>query len=387
VKSNDTRPEPESFLDLVPRGHKGLLKVYVGAAAGVGKTFRMLEEAHQLRAKGVDVVLALVETHGRAETAERIGDLEVIPRRRVEHRGAVFEEMDLNAVISRKPEVAIVDELAHTNVPGSGHPKRYQDVEDLLAAGINVITALNIQHIESLNPLMKRVTGIDVRETVPDSLIARADQVVNVDVSVEALRERLREGKIYPAHQIEHALRNFFKPGNLTALREVALREVARSLNRQREDSEALRREGGRRPEVSERVMVGLSSNPTDAEHLLRKACRIAGQLNADWFAVHVETPRESVRKIDTLGFSRLLDNINLAGDLGAETVWLKSDDVVRAMLEFAREKGVTRIVIGRSHQPFWRRMLRRDVPARLLNTARGFDIEMISDPSGEEAQ
>jgi two-component system, OmpR family, sensor histidine kinase KdpD len=386
--SNDSRrPEPESFLDLVPRGQKGLLKVYVGAAAGVGKTYRMLEEAHELRAKGVDVLLALVETHGRAETAQRIGDLEVIPRRRVEHRGAVFEEMDLDAVLARKPEVAVVDELAHTNVPGSGHPKRYQDVEDLLAAGINVITALNIQHIESLNPLMKRITGIDVRETVPDSLIARADQLVNVDVTVEALRERLREGKIYPSHQIEHALRNFFKPGNLTALREVALREVARSLDRQREDREALRREGGRRTEVSERVMVGLSSNPTDAEHLLRKACRIAGQLNAGWYAVHVETPRESVRKIDTLGFSRLLDNINLAGDLGAETVWLKSDDVVRAMLEFAREKGVTRIVIGRSHQPLWRRMLRRDVPARLLSTARGFDIEMISDPGGEETK
>jgi two-component system sensor histidine kinase KdpD len=385
--SNDDRPDPESFLDLVPRGHKGLLKVYVGAAAGVGKTFRMLEEAHELRAKGVDVVLALIETHGRAETADRIGDLELIARRPVEHRGAEFEEMDLDAVLARKPEVAVVDELAHTNVPGSGHPKRYQDVEDLLAAGINVITALNIQHIESLNPLMKRITGIDVRETVPDSFIARADQLVNVDVTVEALRERLREGKIYPSEQIEHALRNFFKPGHLTALREVALREVARSLNRQREDSEALRREGGRRTEVGERVMVGLSSNPTDAEHLLRKACRIAGQLNADWFAVHVETPRESVRRIDTLDFSRLLDNINLASDLGAETVWLKSDDVVRAMLEFAREKGVTRIVIGRSHQPLWRRMLKRDVPARLLNTARGFDIEMISDSGGEEPQ
>jgi two-component system sensor histidine kinase KdpD len=383
--TSDKRPEPESFLDLVPRGRKGRLKVYLGAAAGVGKTYRMLEEAHELRARGVDVVLALIETHRRAETAERIGGLELIPRKRVDYRGTLQEEMDLEAVLARRPEFAIVDELAHTNVPGSGHPKRYQDVEDLLAAGINVITALNIQHIESLNPLMKRITGIDVRETVPDSFVARADQLVNVDVTVEALRERLREGKIYPSHQIENALRNFFKPGNLTALREVALREVARALDRRRTDSEALRREGGRRTEVSERVMVGLSSNPIDAEHLLRKACRIAGQLNAEWFAVHVETPRESVRRIDTRDFSRLLDNINLAGDLGAETVWLKSEDVARAMVEFARDRGVTKIVIGRSHRPFWRRMLGHDVAARLLGMARGFDIELVSDsPDGE---
>jgi two-component system sensor histidine kinase KdpD len=384
--TSDKRPEPESFLDLVPRGRKGRLKVYLGAAAGVGKTYRMLEEAHELRARGVDVVLALIETHGRAETTERIGNLEVIPRKRVDYRGTFQDEMDRDAVLARRPEVAIVDELADTNIPGSGHPKRYQDVEDLLAAGINVITALNIQHIESLNPLMKRITGIDVRETVPDSFVARADQLVNVDVTVEALRERLREGKIYPRHQIENALRNFFKPGNLTALREVALREVARALDRQRTDSETLRREGGRRTEVSERVMVGLSSNPTDAEHLLRKACRIAGQLNAQWFAVHVETPRESVRKIDTRDFSRLLDNINLAGDLGAETVWLKSEDVVRAMVEFARDNGVSKIMIGRSHQPLWRRMLGRDVAARLLGMARGFDIELLSDPPAGES-
>jgi two-component system, OmpR family, sensor histidine kinase KdpD len=385
--NHEERPEPESFLDLVPRGQKGRLKVYIGAAAGVGKTFRILEEAHQLRAKGVDIVLALIETHGRAETAEKIGDLEVIPRRAVEHRGVTFEEMDVDAVLARKPEVAVVDELAHSNVPGSGHPKRYQDVEDLLVAGINVITALNIQHIESLNPLMKRVTGIDVRETVPDLFVARADQLVNVDVTVEALRERLREGKIYPGPQIEHALKNFFKPGNLTALREISLREVARSLNRQREDAEALRREGGRRTEVAERIMVGLSSNPIDADHLLRKACRIAGQLNAEWFAVHVETPRESVRKIDTRDFSRLLDNINLASDLGAETVWLKSVDIVRALLEFAREKGITKIVIGRTHQPLWRRFLRLDVPMRLLARARGIDIEMIGDAADSEEQ
>ena len=294
----EERPAPESFLDLVAERRKGRLKVYVGAAAGVGKTWRMLEEAHELRDKGVDVVLGFIETHGRADTVAKRGDLEVVPRRRLDYRGVPMEEMDVDAILAREPEVALVDELAHTNVAGSKHEKRYQDIEELLAAGINVITAMNIQHVESLNPMMKRLTGVDVRETVPDSFLARADQIVNVDVTVEALRERLREGKIYPADQVEHALKNFFKPGNLASLREVALREVARGLSRQREGREALQREGGRRTYPTERVMVGLSSNARDSGKLLRKACRIAGQLGADWYAVHVETPSEAVSRI-----------------------------------------------------------------------------------------
>lgn len=377
---DEERPEPESFLDLVPEVQKGRLKIYLGAAAGVGKTYEMLEEAHQLRAKGVDVVLGFIEPHGRTDTAEKIGDLELIPRRKIPYRGIIVEETDLDAILARKPEVVVIDELAHTNAPGSKHDKRYQDVEELLANGINVITAMNIQHVESLNPLMKRVTGVDVRETVPDSFLARADQIVNVDVTVEALRERLREGKIYPREQIEQALKNFFKPSNLASLRELALREVARDLSRQREDREALKREGGRRPELAERIMVCLSSNPTDADRLLRKASRMAGQLNADWFAVHVETPAESVQKVRTRDFVSLLDNINLAGDLGAETVWLKSDDVVKAVLDFAREKSVSKVMIGRSHQPLWRRWLQRDVPVRLIAQGRDLDIEIVAD-------
>ncbi len=380
---DDGRPEPETFLGLESQPRKGRLKIYIGAAAGVGKTWRMLEEAHELRAKGVDVVLAFIETHGRAETAEKIGDLEIIPRRRVEYRGVVVEEMDLDAVLARKPEVAVVDELPHTNAPGSRHEKRYQDVEELISHGISVITAMNIQHIESLSPLIKRITGVEVRETVPDSFLARADEIVNVDVSVEELRERLREGKIYPAPQAEQALRNFFKPANLQALRELCLREIARGLSRQREEREAVKREGGRRPQTSERVMVGLSSNPADGGLLLRKAARIAGQLNADWYAVHVETPQESIRKISTRDFVALLDNINLASDLGAETVWLKSDDVVKAMLDFAREKGITKIIVGRSRQPWWRRLWRGNIPLRLVAQAPDLDVEIV----GEEAK
>ena len=382
---DDHRPDPESFLDLVARPLKGRLKIYIGAAAGVGKTYKMLEEAHQLRAKGIDVVVGLVETHNRAETMAKIGDLEVVPRRSFEYRGTMLNEMDLDAIIARKPEVAIVDELAHTNAPGSKYEKRYQDIEELMSHGISVITAINIQHIETLNPLMRRITGIEVREVVPDSFIAKADQIVNIDVTVEQLRERLREGKIYPAAQVEQALKNFFKPSNLTSLRELTLREVARGVNRQRQEQEALRREGGRRQQVFERVMVGLSSNPGDGERLLHKAARIAGQLNADWFAVHVETPQESVRKIDTANFVALLDNINLAGELGAETVWLKSADPVKAMLDFAREKGVEKIIIGRTHQPFWRRWLRKAVTERLLAEAKDLDIEIVGDQALEE--
>jgi two-component system sensor histidine kinase KdpD len=381
----DKRPEPEAFLDLAPHSQRGLLKIYLGAAAGVGKTCRMLEEAHQMRQRGVDVVIGFIETHGRAETADRAIGLEIVPRRRLDYRGVTIEEMDLDAILARKPEWAIVDELPHTNAAGSRHEKRWQDVEELLAAGVNVITAMNIQHLESLNAVVRRITGVEVRETVPDSVLARADQIVNVDLSIEGLRERLREGKIYPADHVEQALKNFFKPSNLTSLRELALREIARGLNRRREDLETRRREGGRRTLVADRLMVGLSSNPRDSASLLRKASRIAGQLNADWYAVHVETPAESVARIDTRNFVKLLDNINLAGDLGAETVWLKSDDVVRALVEFAREHGVTKIIVGRTSQPFWRRMLGRTVPLRLVAAAPDLDVEIAAVAAPEE--
>ena len=209
----EERPAPESFLDLVAEQRKGRLKIYVGAAAGVGKTWRMLEEAHELRDKSVDVVLGFIETHGRADTMAKVGDLEVVPRRKLDYRGVAMEEMDVDAILARKPELAVVDELAHTNVAGSKHEKRYQDIEELLTAGINVITAMNIQHVESLNPMIKRLTGVEVRETVPDSFLARADQVVNVDVTVEALRERLREGKIYPLGADRTRAQKLFQAG------------------------------------------------------------------------------------------------------------------------------------------------------------------------------
>jgi two-component system, OmpR family, sensor histidine kinase KdpD len=381
----DHRRDPEAFLDLVPQAKKGTLKVYLGGAAGVGKTYRMLDEAHRLRADGHDVVLGFIEAHARAETAARIGDLETVPLREVAYRAVVLKEMNLEAILARAPEFAIVDELAHTNAPGSRHNKRHQDVEELVANGINVITAFNIQHLESLNQMVRRMTGVEVKETVPDTFLAKADQVVTIDISVEELRQRLREGKIYPPDQVEQALRNFFKPGNLAALRELALREVARGQSRSRAEMELLKRERGRRTLVGERLMVCLSSNPDGSEDLLRKAARSADRFNADWYAVHVETPDESVQKISTSDFRALLDNINLAADLGAETVWLKSPDVVKALIDFAGEHKVTRIVVGRTHPTFWNRLFHRSVARQLISAATDFDIELVSQGGSED--
>src|SRR6266851_5701818 len=360
-----------------PRQRTGGSKMYLGGDAAVGKTYRMLEEAHQLRAEGHDVVLGFIETHGRAETAARMGDLECVPLKKISYRGVLLEEMDVDAILARKPEFAVVDELPHTNVTGSKHSRRYQDVEELLDHGITVTTAFNIQHLESLNQMIRRTTGVEARETVPDTFLARADEVVTV--SVEELRHRLREGKIYPPDRGEQVLRNFFRPGNLAPLRELALPEVAREQSRHREELELLQREGGRRSGVSERVMVCLSSNPEGSEELLRKGARAAAQMNTEWYAVHVETPKESVQKISTADFRSLLNNINLAADLGAEVVWLKSPDVVKALFDFAREKKITRIIVRRTHPTLQNRLSRKSLTNRILAQARDFDVQVVA--------
>ncbi len=385
--AEEERRDPESFLGLEAESPKGKLKLYLGGAAGVGKTYRMLEEAHQLRAEGRDVVLGLIEPHQRKETAALIHDLEVIPLREISYRGATLKEMDVDAILDRKPEYVVVDELAHSNAPGSRNRKRYQDVEELLAAGINVITALNVQHLESIGPVVKRITGVEIRETVPDSFLTRADQLIDVDISVEALRQRLREGKIYQAEQIENAFKNFFKPANLAALRELALREVARDQRRKREERELVKREGGRHshPALEERIMVCLSTRPANSQQLLRKACRAAGELNIDWFAVHVETPKESAQKISTADFRMLLDSINLAADLGAEVVWLKASDVVQAILDFAHDKRITRIMVGRTRPGLFSHLFDRSTMRRLIDKARDFDVQVVSDGDGGE--
>jgi two-component system, OmpR family, sensor histidine kinase KdpD len=370
------RPTAQDFLELVERSKRGRLKLYIGFAAGVGKTWRMLEEAHALERRGVDVVAAFVETHGRAETAALIGDLEVVPRRRIEYRAVIVEELDLEAVLGRAPAVAIVDEIPHTNVPGSKNRKRYQDVLDLLGAGINVIGALNIQHLESLNELIARNTGVTVRETVPDGFVDQADQVVNLDLAVEDLVERLRAGKIYPPDKIRWALEHFFRDANLATLRELSLREVAESLDR----SAAQRTPIGAPPQrAAGRVMVCLSSNPPHALALLRRGSRMAGRLNTDWYVVYVETPREAPERIDSEAQRHLLANIEKAGELGAEVVRLKSSDPVAALIDFARSHRVSDVIIGRTDLPWWRRVLGTSVLERLVRVAAGLDLHIVS--------
>lgn len=376
----DGEPGSHTIRDVTEAPKKGTLKVYLGAAVGVGKTYRMLEEAHQLRSEGRDVVLGFIETHGRHETASLIDALEVIPLREVPYRGVVLKEMDVDAILARRPEFAIVDELPHTNVPGSLNHKRYQDVQQLLAAGINIITALNIQHVESLAPIVKRLTGLTIRESVPDAFLARAEEIVDIDVSVEELRERLREGKIYPIQQVNLALRNFFQPSNLSALRELTLREVARDIGRRREEQALLSGNEAPHQLFGERLLVCLPSDPHAAEGLLCKGWREAGAHDAIWYALHVETPEESLRKISTSDFRALLDNVNLAIDLGAEFTWLKSSDVAGAIIEFAHERRISKIILKRPRISFWNQFYHHSIADRLFREARNFDVEAVSD-------
>lgn len=369
------------FLQLLTQRDRGKLKLYVGSAAGVGKTYRMLNEAHDLRRRGIDVVIGFVETHGRSETDAEIGDLEIIPRQKIEYRGVVLEEMDLGAIIVRRPQVAVVDELAHSNVPGVQYRKRWQDVVALLDAGINVIAAVNVQHLESLNDVIAATLGVTVRETVPDWLVATADQVINLDISAEDLRERLREGKIYKPEKIEAALRNFFTEENLTTLRELALREVASSVDRTREA--IVQREVGtsvrKTAKTVDRVMVAMSSNPPYTAALLRKASRIAGRLNSDWFCVYVQTPDESADRIDSTVQRKLVSNIQLAQSMGAEVVKLVSDNVALALRTFAEERAVSLIIVGQSQRSRWSRLLRDTVVDQLMSHAQGFDVLVAS--------
>ncbi len=381
------RARAEDFLELVQRTRRGGLKLYIGFAAGVGKTYRMLEEARSLRKRGVDVVLGFVETHGRADTLALVEGLELVPRRKVEYRGVVVEEMDLDAILARKPAVCVVDEIPHTNAPGGKNRKRYQDVLDILAAGINVIGALNIQHVESLKDVVEKASGITIHETVPDSFLKEAVQVVNLDLAVEDLVERLKAGKIYAADKVAWAMENFFQDGNLTTLRELALREVAESLERQSETK--ARTATGPERAARGRVMVCMSSYPPHAETLLRKGSRMAGRLSGDWFVVYVETPRESPNRIDSEAQRHLLANIAFARELGAEVVRLQARDPVPALIDFARSHGVGHIVIGRSHQPWWTQVLSRSVPLRLLREADEFDVHIVSlggEPESERA-
>jgi two-component system, OmpR family, sensor histidine kinase KdpD len=370
-----------SFLRMIRRSQRGRLKVYLGYCAGVGKTYQMLQDGHRLKEEGIDVVIGLLETHGRAEVAKLAEGLEVIPRRRQEYHGVVVEEMDVDAILARKPQVALIDELAHTNVPGSLNPKRYQDVQDILAAGIHVITTMNVQHLESLYNTVEKAVGVKVRERLPDSVLAEADQIVDVDVSTEDLQKRLREGKIYPRERVETALANFFRGPNLERLRELTLRELASQIDLRRR--EAPEEEGESTPD---QVMVCLSSRGPNSERLLRYASRLAGKLNRNWYAVYVQTPSEEATVIDAQTQRFISDTLTLAKQLGAMVFTYKGEDIADTLLRFAEEYRVGHIVIGRpAPKPFLKRFGRnKNIVKNLIKNTRGVTI-IVLDTREEE--
>ena len=405
------RPPPEEFLEHIERSKKGRLKIYIGHAAGTGKTVQLLREANDLLSRGKNIIGAYIETHGRKGTQAATGNLRILPRKRVEYKGTTIEEMDIDAVLTTAPEIAIVDELAHTNAPGSRNKHRWQDVEELLDAGISVITAVNIQHIESLNPVVERITGIRVQETVPDSFFQNADQIVNIDITSSDLRERMRRGEIYAAEKIERALTYFFTSRNLNSLRELALREVVRFLDQTRHRAVSTENESVANSALMARiyeeqnfngpeamltspvaesvvdpvVMVASSSRPPDIRNLLRKAAAIAYRLNTHWYLVYVETPRESATNIDATTQRILLGNITLAKDLGATVVRLRGRSVAKTLADFAKEYGVTHAIFGTSPAAkpwqFAKRLFSKSVSARFHELAPEIDLHISGYP------
>jgi len=369
------RPSAEQLLERIKQQDRAKLRVYIGAAPGVGKTYSMLEDARALEKRGVDVVIGLVETYGRAETEAQIGGLEIIPRRKIPYKGVEIEEMDVDAILARKPQMCVVDELAHSNVPGSRHEKRYQDVLQLLDAGINVMTAVNIQHLETLNDLVSRVTGVKVRETVPDTFLDRADEVINVDVTVDELRTRLRQGKVYKPEKIEQALTNFFREGNLSTLRELALRAVADEVG---EKAASYRQREGLEPGlIPERVMVCMSSSAS-APRVVRAGARIAGRLGARWYAVFVETPSELPERIKAADRDQLQRNIALAESLGATVVRVKADRPADGLIAFAQREGITHVIFGQSSRTRLEILVKGSTLNRFLEEVKDAAVQVV---------
>jgi two-component system sensor histidine kinase KdpD len=368
------RLKPEDFLRLIEKSRLGKLKIYLGHAAGVGKTFAMLEEAHRLKKAGVDVVIGWVDTHDRKDTEELLEGLEIIPRKKVPYGDTTVEVLDVDTIFKRYPTVCVVDELPFTNVAGSQHPKRYLEVHDLLLAGINVITAMNIQHLESLHDTVLRATGVDVRERVPDRFVLEADQVVNVDLTAEELRERLKMGKIYPKDRAAAALENFFTENNLNELRELALRETANALDQRP-------RSGVKSPtDVSEKIAVFISTNPGTTARLLRAASRMAGRLNREWMAVYVRRKKEDPMRIPSDLQRQFMQNVQLATDLGGSVTVLESEDVCEALLKYCRENDVNLVVLGTTERHWWQ-FTRPNVLEFFMHHAPGIDIHIV-DPN-----
>ncbi|CEJ43273.1 sensor protein KdpD [Umezakia ovalisporum] len=352
---------------------RGKHKIFIGMAPGVGKTYKMLEEAHELKQDGIDVVIGILETHGRKETAMKAAGIELIPQKACIHHNVTLQEMDTDAILQRSPQLVLVDELAHTNVPGSPREKRYQDVEAILAAGIDVYSTVNIQHLESLNDLVARITGVVVRERIPDYLLDEADAVIVIDVTPETLEERLQEGKIYAPEKIEQSLKNFFQRGNLIALRELALREVADTIEEEANSANLARQHCT----IHEQVLVCVSTYP-DSVQLLRRGARIANYMNARLYAVFVGNPERFLTKEESLHIDTCE---KLCRDFGGEFLHYKSQNVANTIAQVAIDHHITQIIVGESQQPSWKRWLKVSFTQRLMNLIRHkkIDLHIIS--------
>ncbi|MDM1501046.1 sensor protein KdpD [Myroides marinus] len=369
----ETRQSAEDFLALIRRSKRGKFKVYIGMSAGVGKTYRMLLEARDLQRNGIDVKLGFIETHNRKETHALLEGLTIIPRKEVFYKGKMVEELDLEAILKDRPEIVIIDELAHSNIAGSKNAKRWQDVMEILEAGINVISALNIQHIESLNNAVKEITSIDVMERVPDKVLQEADEVVNIDLTADDLRERLREGKIYPPDKVPAALQNFFTSSNILQLRELALKEVASHV------------ENKVASEVSmsvlakpSRFMACISSNDKNAKNVIRKTARLASYLNSKWYVLYVQTPKEHPDKIALDKQRHLINNFKLATELGAEIIKSEHPNIAKAIMTQVEQRQVTTICIGKPRLRLYQIILATNVFNQLLKKLTSLPIDII---------
>lgn len=369
----ETKKSAEEFLNLIKKSRRGKFKIYIGMSAGVGKTFRMLQEAHTLLRNGIDIKVGYIETHYRKETHELLEGLPVIPRRKLFYKGKELEELDVQAVINLRPEVVIIDELAHTNIQGSKNEKRWQDVLEILEAGINVISAVNIQHIESLNEEVKAITGVEVAERIPDKVLALADEVVNIDLTADELIVRLKEGKIYQAEKIQAALNNFFKPEHILQLRELALKEVASQVER-KVDIEVPKNVALRH----EKFMACISSNETTAKNVIRKTARLASYYNAKWFVLYVQTPNENTSKIPLDKQRHLINNFKLATELGGEVIQVSEKNIPLAMIEQAKKHNITTICIGKPHLSLLKIILATNIFNELLKNLSASDIDLV---------
>jgi len=369
----ETRKSAEEFLNLIKKSRKGKLKIYIGMSAGVGKTFRMLQEAHTLLKNGIDVKIGFVETHNREETHALIEGLPLVPLRKLFYKGKELEEMDLQAIINLRPEVVIVDELAHTNIEGSKNEKRWQDVLDIIDAGINVISAVNIQHIESLNEEVKEITGIEVKERIPDKVLALADEVVNIDLTADELVRRLIDGKIYKQDKIETALKNFFQSEHILQLRELALKEVASQVERKVETEVT-------KPNAlkHERFLACISTNEKTAKTVIRKTARLANYYHSKWYVLYVQTPKETPDKIPLDKQRHLINNFKLATELGAEIIKVESSTVSKAIIEQATDRKITTICVGKPHLNLLKIILATNVFNELLKKLSSNDIDLV---------